>query len=356
MKHETLSAYQRRFKALLGLLLAIVVALQSPQAALSTGSSSQPQVKISQPYTHKNLAIFLVYAPDQIRGKSYLTLQEAMQQKRVIVHETGSVNELAIENVSGDSDVYVQSGDIVKGGRQDRVLITDLIVPPRSGRIPINSFCVEQGRWQKRGQESSDRFSASSALLATKDLKLAAKQKGEQQEVWRNVALAQEKLSGVVGAGEGGGSSVQVRAAQSPSSLQLTLESAPVQEATDSYVKALAGIIEGKSDVIGYAFAINGKLNSAEVYASSALFRKLWPKLLKATAVEAVSEPAKASAALPEEAVKAFLADIEKGKASEKIITSRTKTVTLETDKLLMFESRDQQEKEQWVHRSYIVK
>lgn len=356
MKHEILSTHQRKLKPLFGSLLVVFGTLQSPQAALSPDSSTPPRVKISQPYTHNNLTIFLVHGPDQIRGKSYLTLQEAMQQKRVIVHETGNVNELAIENVSADSDVYVQSGDIVKGGRQDRVLITDLIVPPRSGRIPINSFCVEQGRWQKRGQESSDRFSASSALLATKDLRLAAKHKGEQREVWRNVALAQEKLSGVLAGGRGGESSAPVRAPQSTSSLQLTLESAPVQEATDSYVKALAGIIEGRKDVIGYAFAINGKLNSADVYASNALFKKLWPKLLKATAVEAVSEPGKGSGAVQEEAVKAFLADVEKGKASEKVITSRTMTVTRETDKLLMFESRDQQEKQQWVHRSYIVK
>ena len=42
--------------------------------------------------------------------------------------------------------------------------------------------------------------------------------------------------------------------------------------------------------MIGYVFAINGHVNSADVYASRALFVKLWPKLLKASAVEAVAE------------------------------------------------------------------
>ena len=42
--------------------------------------------------------------------------------------------------------------------------------------------------------------------------------------------------------------------------------------------------------VIGYAFAINGKVNSADVYASHELFQKLWPKLLESSAVEAFSE------------------------------------------------------------------
>ena len=47
----------------------------------------------------------------------------------------------------------MQSGDIVKGGQQDRVLTVSLMLPPKSGRIPIASFCVEQGRWPARGKE-----------------------------------------------------------------------------------------------------------------------------------------------------------------------------------------------------------
>src|SRR5205814_5729749 len=82
-----------------------------------------------------------------------LTLQEAMDQKKVVVYETGKVNELSIENTSSQ-DVYVQSGDIVKGGRQDRVLSTDLVLPPHSGKLSIAAFCVEHGRWTKRGNEA----------------------------------------------------------------------------------------------------------------------------------------------------------------------------------------------------------
>ena len=58
----------------------------------------------------------------------------------------------------------------------------------------------------------------------------------------------------------------------------------------DGYIKKLSGIIDGKSDVIGYAFAVNGKISSSDVYGSNALFRQLWPKLLKASAVEAIAE------------------------------------------------------------------
>src|SRR5262247_1499354 len=155
---------------------------------------------VSGPYSHKNLTIFLLHGVDQRQDKTPLTLQEAMDRKMVVVHETGDVNNLAIENLS-DEDVYVQSGDIVKGGQQDRVLALDLIVPPKSGKIQIASFCVEQGRWSGRGNEEAGYFDSSRKALNSKDLKIAAKYSASQGEVWDKVARSQAKLSaGVVAA------------------------------------------------------------------------------------------------------------------------------------------------------------
>src|SRR5436190_1680892 len=68
--------------------------------------------KLSGPYTHGNLTVFLIHGPDRMKGREFLTLSEAMEKKLVVVHETSNVNELAIEN-TGSTDVYVQSGDIV---------------------------------------------------------------------------------------------------------------------------------------------------------------------------------------------------------------------------------------------------
>src|SRR5262249_20602466 len=78
---------------------------------------------------------------------------------------------------------------------QDRVLALDLIVPPKSRRIPIDAFCVEQGRWSRRGNEAVTAFSESNNALATKDLKIAAKARRSQGEVWANVGKAQKKLA-----------------------------------------------------------------------------------------------------------------------------------------------------------------
>src|SRR5450755_2070951 len=97
-----------------------------------------------------------------------------METKSTAVYETGTVGELLIENL-GDLDVFIQAGDILKGGRQDRVIGVDFILGKRSGRLPIPSFCVEQGRWHRRGSESDMLFAASPSSLSAKSVKLSAK-------------------------------------------------------------------------------------------------------------------------------------------------------------------------------------
>jgi len=323
------------------------------------GSAETSDYKISGPYRHKNLSVFLLHgknldaasAAARAPGKTFLTLSEAITQRKVVVYETKTVNTLMIENLSNE-EVFVQSGDIVKGGQQDRMLGTDLILPARSGKVAISAFCVEQGRWSRRGSETVTQFSSANDRAATKDLKLAAKRSKSQGEVWAKVAEAQAKLSANVGA--------PVVSRQSESSLQLTLENERVRATTDEYVRALAGIVAKHPDAVGYAFAINGHVNSADVYASPALFRKLWPGLLKATAIEAVAESkAGKPQAGPEvraETVRSFIEESESGAADDKDINSRVQLRTRETQSNIVFETRDRARKSAWVHRSYINK
>src|SRR5262245_27279517 len=179
-------------------LIVFCVALVAAMAARGQRKQSQtPPVvdyTVSGPYTHKNLTIFLLHGAGAPQGRTPLTLQEAMKRKLVVVRETGDVNRLTIQNRS-NHDVFVQAGDIVKGGQQDRALALDLIVPPKSGRIPIDAFCVEHGRWTRRGNEAVTAFSASNNALASKDLKIAAKARRSQGEVWANVSKTQVKLA-----------------------------------------------------------------------------------------------------------------------------------------------------------------
>lgn len=311
------------------------------------GSKSAGAYRFSGPYTHDNLTLFLIHGDDQIKGKDILTLDEALMQKKVMVHETKNVNQLAIENTSTD-EVFVQAGDIVRGGQQDRVIAFDLIVPPKSGKVPLAAFCVEAGRWTQRGKEAHGHFSRSDNCTSGNFLNLAIRKEMSQQAVWENVAKKQMELKGRVKA--------EVQAKESKSSLELTLEHKKVVEAVDACIKKLQDSPKDK-DAIGYVVVINGKVNNADVYASSGLFKKLWPKLLKASAVEALSEkkdkkfePAKV------DAVKAFLADAEKGKKSEKKISAHFRQIEQESDKSILFETKDSTHPSASVRRSYIKK
>jgi hypothetical protein len=344
-KHLTTTAFFCLLIVSVGLFFAAVAQTPSTGQDATAGSSNY---HLSGPYTHGNLTVFLVHGKDSTK-RTFLTLQEALEQKKVKVYETKDVNSLAIQNLSGD-DVYVQAGDIVRGGDQDRMISVDFIVPPRSGRMPIAAFCVESGRWSKRGSEESGTFGSSENMIATKQLKLAAKREQSQQAVWANVKAAQDKLTRNVGD--------NVQANASSSSLELSVENAKVKETTAAYIDALSGIVQNKSDVIGYVFAINGHVNSADVYASQALFAKLWPKLLKASAVEAVAELNKDVEASPiaSEVVHTFLVESETARSEARQVTPRVKVVTREDEKNIFFETQDRASNDGWVHRNIIRK
>ena len=209
-------------------------------------------------------------------------------------------------------------------------------------------------------------------MLNHKDLKIAAKSAKSQTEVWDKVAESQAKLSknvavaaspavGYGGSGRGGAGvaeTVNVTSSVSRSSLQLTLENKQVKDTSGEYIKALAAIVAGKNDVIGYAFAINGQINSADVYSSHALFAKLWSKMLKASAIEAIAEFDKSDKVetVTADAIKGFLAEAETGKAEAKQLTPRMTMVKSESEKNLFFETRDRKRGDEWLHRNYLKK
>lgn len=338
-----------------GFMSGFVLLLVTPLAMVSAWGGrdgqkppAKDEYRLEGPFTQGNLTVFLIHGKDRIKGQTFITLQEALVQKKVIVRETREVNELSIENISNE-EVFVQSGDIVKGGQQDRMLVVDLILPPRSGKIPIAAFCVENGRWSRRGNEEVTTFNSSANVVASREVKLAAKSRGSQGEVWREVAAAQDKLSANVGG--------NVKNQASPTSLQLALENKEVQKTAENYVDALSGIVNGKPDVIGYVFAINGKINSADIYASSVLFKKLWPKLLQASAIEAIAELRRGEkfAAPPADAVRGFLDD-SKGTEKQKDVSPRVQMMTRESSGSVFFETRDKAKSDVWVHRNVIKK
>jgi hypothetical protein len=319
---------------------------------LATGVQAEKaksgEYRISKPYTQGNLTIFLIQGKDNIQGKQYLTLAEALEQKKAVIHETKQVNEVTVQNLSTDADLYLEAGDIIKGGQQDRILSMDMIVKPKSGEVAIPCFCVEASRWSQRGAEAADRFASSPGKAAGKEVQLAAQYRKNQGQVWKKVAEAQMQL------GRSVGQSVQAKA--SPSSLQLSQEDKKLLAMVERYVKELKQAPENEKDVIGYAAAINGKVENFDVYGSAALFTKLWPRLLRASAIEAVAAlPAGKNKFKPATSadVTAMLAASEKGKKEEeKLVAGRVHLMTRKSDKNVFFETRDKARASGLIHKS----
>jgi hypothetical protein len=314
---------------------------QSPVPALAS-------LELTGPYVYQNLAVYAVHDKNAARHDEVLTLQEALAKKAVTIAETGNVNRLVASN-HGKTSVYLQAGDIVKGGRQDRVLQHDTLLPPASKNVALDVFCVESGRWHGRGSEPAQHFASSNQTLVTKRQKLAVKMSANQGAVWDSVAAAQAEIGGKLGH--------SVRAPMSATSLQLSLEDKKLGQSVDDYVRSIEKQIPAKDDVVGYAVAVNGKVDSVDVFASPSLFGKMKGKLLKASATEAVASKSEQPSPPPDtDAVRSLIADAESAATRPEKETLRTKVTRKESAKNVVFTTDDPFVRGKPVHKSYLAK
>ncbi len=311
---------------------------------------------IKGPFVHRNLQLFLIHGKPQLEQRRYLTLGEAMEMNIVVVAETGSVQQLTIENKSKDKTVFIHAGDVVKGGRQDRTIRHDLILPPLSGPVAVGSMCVESGRWGMRGREDAARFSTSKNMLTSRALRRSSRESGDQRAVWDEIERQQTMLGENVS--ELRGYDVEVRDARSRTSLELTLGSQDLQKVIAEYEAELKPLLDDKTNVLGFVFAINGEINTAEVYNNESLFRALWPRLLRAAAVEAVSEYRKGkefepvcASDLPDFFKKALSGTVAVEHPHE---TTVLRTYTTATT--ILFETLDAEADSTWIHKTFINK
>ena len=244
---------------------------------------------LGAPITYKNLQLFPITGKGALDHVSYLTLGVAMETNKVIVHETGNVNSLSITNNS-DQYVYIQSGDIVKGGRQDRTIQYDVLIPPKAKNMSLNSFCVEQSRWSKRGNEVANQFSSSKKMLSNREIKLAAKSNGDQGYVLSSVVKTQNKINGTLKDEVGGNADVTMNA--SATSLQLALENEDLTTLIEDYKTALEKFLPTDS-LLGFAYAINGVFYGVELYNNSFIFMEMKNKLIESVVTEAISDKKK---------------------------------------------------------------
>jgi hypothetical protein len=289
---------------------------------LSAGSGS---LQIHGPFVHEHLALYVVEDPAAKSAGEFITLAEGLASGQVKVSEKKSaeVDELLIENTS-DKPCFVQAGDVVKGGQQDRTIARDFVIPARTPQTPVASFCVEQSRWAGKAA-----FQSSTQNAYGKDLKCAIQAKKDQGEVWKEVAKNKRDLAG----------NNDLPAAKT-SSLNEELDHATIQQRMKEFKEALAKIVAERPKAVGLIAAVNGKFSTADVYADPGLFRKVFPRLLESAVMEALSLKAESKPAPAGAEAGAFLAEGEKGTTTTEKSKGGLEAATTDNQKSVQFDYR----------------
>src|SRR5580704_3334935 len=304
--------------------------------------------KVLEPIRHGSLTVFPVVASRSYAKGEFMTLEEGLRSGDVVVTEYGNVSGLIRRRPAPAVQVQAQraevnrlvlinnskrpllllAGEIVTGGKQDRVIGKDRIVPPESDPVDLGVFCVEPGRWVA----ISEHFGTSGAtyggaaggtmidgavgtMMAQPSVRAKAMGDKDQAEVWAEVRKQQQSMTVEVAAAPTA-SAASAQEIQSTSSYARVMENKDVKEKVDeiaapiqqNYESLIRQLRDRKA--VGVVVAVNGRIIWADVFASTELLERYWPKLVRSYASEAVVSRAKGGEVSSAQA-EAFLADTE---------------------------------------------
>jgi hypothetical protein len=232
------------------------------------------------PIRHENLEIHFLIGPSV--PPDYLTLAEGCSLQIVEIFETGRVGRLAVWNKSTDRPLFVQAGELLKGGLQDRTVATDLVLDPGEKYDGVPSYCVERARWSKRQAEDHTKFTPSQEFVSTKPLRKSVEQRADQGEVWAAVSKAQLDMASAVPG--------YTESEASPSSYKLSLEDAALQKNVEEWFHVISERSQLDEKTVGVAITINGRLEKIDWYGHAQTLHRQWPGLLRAAILEALLE------------------------------------------------------------------
>ncbi len=316
----------------LGVALLVVSAvvipclLQAGEVAPASGYS------LLSPIRSNNLTVFPVVASKSYDTAEFETLDEGLRSGDVVVTEAGQarglirhrpgepsvihpirdaeVNRLVLVNNS-KRPLLLLAGEIVTGGKQDRVIGKDRIVPAESDPVDLSVFCVEPGRWVP----ANGKYQFGSAggvmggLVAAPGVRGSAMAAQNQQQVWDNVGKSKMAMA----------SNLPAPAAaevNSTTSYARVMDNQEVQKKVDAVAEPVQRNYESvirqlrDKNAVGVVVAVNGDIVWADIFASTQLLQKYWPKLLRSYATEAVVTRAQAGQTSLKEAQR-FLDDLQ---------------------------------------------
>ncbi len=318
----------RIFSIAAGLVLFVVMAATRPDLGLNASANGPgPSLsgwEIRPPVTYENLTVFPVVSSENAETGDFATLDEALASGDIVVSEQGDsfgrtrdgripsgfstgpqVNQLVLIN-RGKRPVLLLAGEVVSGGKQDRIIGKDRIVPVGRAPLPLDVFCVEHGRWTG----ISNQFSGAN-LMVHPSVREEAAIEQDQNQVW--AAVRGETKSVGSGAAIGAprisaGALSDAMAAAGTQSYPRIYKSSPIGRSVASVADEIrrrfdraTSALKGEH-VVGVVVAFQDEVAWSDIFASSELFTAYWPKLLSSYVVEAMTRPGVHETASLEEA------------------------------------------------------
>jgi hypothetical protein len=303
------------FGSLLGISsLGVLGLISSSPAPAPDPSRPDGDWRLLSPITYENITIFPVVTTSVADTSHFLTLEEGLASGEVLVAEQGSdgmarsrdgrvipdysrgasVNQLVLINRS-KRPLLLLAGELVSGGKQDRIIGKDRLVPVGAEPLPLNVFCVEHGRWS-----SGANFSAAKVIVHPSVREQAAVVQ-KQSEVWNAVR------GGTTAHAEAAAPAPQMSMADITSTVEVEAptesydriynKSKRVGGNVDSFVEEVQRRFSKETSglknerVVGVVVAYGGEVAWSDIFASQDLFQKYWTKLLRSYAVEALARP-----------------------------------------------------------------
>ena len=254
-------------------------------------------------------------------GYDYLTLDEALENQMLAITEVDSGGRVPTLKVVNKSErmVFLMAGEELVGGKQNRVLNASMMVPAK-GEMSVPVTCVERGRWGYRSRHFSSGATSSHRLLrvmmskqVSSSYKVTGKPSTDQGAVWGEVSRKMGKMG-------------------------TKSSSDALHDLFQGYARkldALVGNFSLPEDSNGAAFVINGKLAGADLFDKPATLKKLWSKLLRSYAVDALEDPGGTSTEVESERIIEWLRSASSAKQHWFDSPGVGKDVRIEGEKLL---------------------
>lgn len=227
--------------------------------------------------TYENLRLYPIKAKKSFTETfrtigNYLSLKEALAKGKVIITEQlggATVNQLTIENISDDT-VMVMAGEVITGGKQNRIIGKDLILLPHSGKINLSVYCVEAGRWENTST-GTNQFSGY-FNFGSMSLRKVVDKKQNQGEVWSHV----DKLNAAN------------RTSSNTKTYTAINKSPDFTKKLKAYTTYFKDKFSAEQNIIGVVVVSGDKVIGCDMFATTTLFKNNFENLLASYATDAI--------------------------------------------------------------------